>query len=182
MLQSFTSKVVLAVGVATVAVSTVATPEAVEAAGLRFNSQLSSNEYQYQVFASFAGETSVPGASFTLTGLSDVTGASVSGIFSSLLNTSFTNSSATFTWNDSAAGGVFSASDVNGTPFGEFDFRIFSTLSTLGSVLSQGPNGFSEVTQGPVAAIPTPALLPGLIGMGIAALRKRKGEAAETSA
>lgn len=29
--------------------------------------------------------------------------------------------------------------------------------------------------------IPTPALLPGLIGMGVAALRKRKGEAEETA-
>lgn len=34
----------------------------------------------------------------------------------------------------------------------------------------------------PATEIPTPALLPGLIGMGIATLRKRKGEAAETSA
>lgn len=178
MLQSFTSKVVLAVGVATVAVSTVATPEAAEAAGLRFNSQLSPNEYQYQVFASFAEENSVPGTSFTLTGLSGVTGVSVSGIFSSFLNSSFTDSSATFTWNGSAAGGSFSAADVNGTPLNQFDFRILSTSSTLGSVLSQGPNGFSDITQGPVAAIPTPALLPGLVGMGIAALRKRKGETA----
>ncbi len=30
-----------------------------------------------------------------------------------------------------------------------------------------------------VTAVPTPALLPGLIGMGVAALRKRKGEGAE---
>jgi hypothetical protein len=30
-----------------------------------------------------------------------------------------------------------------------------------------------------VETIPTPALLPGLIGMGLAALRKRKGEQAE---
>jgi len=32
------------------------------------------------------------------------------------------------------------------------------------------------------AAIPTPALLPGLIGMGVAAWRKRKGEAAQSEA
>lgn len=36
---------------------------------------------------------------------------------------------------------------------------------------------FGTVTYG-VQAVPTPALLPGLIGMGIAALRKRKGEGA----
>lgn len=30
-----------------------------------------------------------------------------------------------------------------------------------------------------ITAVPTPALLPGLIGMGVAALRKRKGEASE---
>jgi hypothetical protein len=29
--------------------------------------------------------------------------------------------------------------------------------------------------------IPTPALLPGLIGMGVAAVRKRKGEAEESA-
>jgi hypothetical protein len=34
-----------------------------------------------------------------------------------------------------------------------------------------------EITPGP--AVPTPALLPALLGMGAAALRKRKGEAAE---
>jgi hypothetical protein len=33
--------------------------------------------------------------------------------------------------------------------------------------------------KGSVAAVPTPALLPGLVGLGVAALRKRKGEAAE---
>lgn len=45
-----------------------------------------------------------------------------------------------------------------------------------------GPEGSSKLS-GTVSAtaVPTPALLPGLIGMGVAALRKRKGEAEETA-
>ena len=40
---------------------------------------------------------------------------------------------------------------------------------------------FTNTITGPgnIAAVPTPALLPGLIGMGVAALRKRKSGAAE---
>lgn len=40
-----------------------------------------------------------------------------------------------------------------------------------------------SLEQPTAAAIPTPALLPGLVGMGVAALRKKpKGEAVEQSA
>ncbi len=42
-----------------------------------------------------------------------------------------------------------------------------------------GPNGSSKLAG---TAVPTPALLPGLIGMGVAALRKRKAEAEENTA
>ena len=39
--------------------------------------------------------------------------------------------------------------------------------------------GFNSTVTGPATAIPTPALLPGLLGLGVAALRKRKGEGSE---
>ena len=38
------------------------------------------------------------------------------------------------------------------------------------------------VANGSPTAIPTPALLPGLIGLGLGALRKRKSEEVETEA
>ncbi|MBD2081294.1 PTPA-CTERM sorting domain-containing protein [Leptolyngbya sp. FACHB-17] len=48
-----------------------------------------------------------------------------------------------------------------------------------GSITSQGnanAPGFASFS-GSITAVPTPALLPSLIGFGVAALRKRKGEA-----
>ena len=58
---------------------------------------------------------------------------------------------------------------------------------TLGfGVFNSGDNGFNSTllidnVTGNVSptAVPTPALLPGLIGLGVAALRKRKTEAAK---
>lgn len=62
----------------------------------------------------------------------------------------------------------------------------------FGALGASGPAGlitaplldrsFTWAVATPVTAIPTPALLPGLIGMGVAVLRKRKGEAATTDA
>ena len=40
----------------------------------------------------------------------------------------------------------------------------------------------ASVAQAPPKSIPTPALLPGLIGLGLGALRKRKSEEVETEA
>lgn len=74
----------------------------------------------------------------------------------------------------------------------------FLVNNTATFVLSGLPNGFSDADitnvrfqygtdlkqpsfQGVTDPIPTPALLPGLIGMGVAALRKRKGEAEESN-
>jgi len=51
----------------------------------------------------------------------------------------------------------------------------FGTLSALSAVRLNGKN-LANVA---VVTIPTPALLPGLIGMGIAAIRKRKSEESE---
>lgn len=36
------------------------------------------------------------------------------------------------------------------------------------------------ITKAPPTAVPTPALLPGLIGLGLGVLRKRKSEEVET--
>ena len=54
----------------------------------------------------------------------------------------------------------------------------FNILSNYGN--SFNTTGLSEVQFDgtPATAVPTPALLPGLIGLGVAALRKRKAEAA----
>lgn len=49
----------------------------------------------------------------------------------------------------------------------------------LGSPAGQPP--FALLSGVSVAEIPTPALLPGLIGLGLSAWRKRKSESAETS-
>jgi len=168
-----------------------ATITPVQASGLRFNSQLSPNEYQYQLFASFADEPSIAGEFFTLSGLSGVTGASVlsndsniSPFLSDLLDVSFTPTSATWTWRDTLADpnsgliGKFDSADVNGVSLSQFDFRVFSTSSTLGAVSSVGTNSFAVTTQGAVA-IPEPALLPGLISLGLGVLRKRRAEATE---
>ena len=51
------------------------------------------------------------------------------------------------------------------------------TFNTVGIGSSGG--SYSITLNQPTTAIPTPALLPGLIGLGVAALRKRKAEAAE---
>jgi hypothetical protein len=51
---------------------------------------------------------------------------------------------------------------------------------TLGSAITSpetGPDDFEYSLN--VTAVPTPALLPGLLGLGMAALRKRKGQGAE---
>lgn len=48
--------------------------------------------------------------------------------------------------------------------------------ATGGSAGSSKLSGTTSAT-----AVPTPALLPGLIGMGVAAMRKRKGEAEESA-
>lgn len=63
---------------------------------------------------------------------------------------------------------------------GTFDGNFISNGVTIGTgSLSTLNIGGSVGTSGQVAtvAVPTPALLPGLLGFGVAALRKRKGEA-----
>jgi hypothetical protein len=49
-------------------------------------------------------------------------------------------------------------------------------------ILGETSLKIDNVAGGVATAVPTPALLPALLGMGAAALRKRKGEAAEPEA
>jgi hypothetical protein len=50
---------------------------------------------------------------------------------------------------------------------------------TQAFISSSASVNFDNVVTGSATAVPTPALLPGLIGLGVAALRKRKAEAAK---
>ena len=90
----------------------------------------------------------------------------------------------------------FGGFDLVANTYGVFPFTVTSNLgnflnvNSLGSVIANW-TGVSYVDFGvpsinyenigidnvvvDAAAVPTPALLPGLVGMGIAALRKRKG-------
>lgn len=67
--------------------------------------------------------------------------------------------------------GVFEYTGVYNLPGG-------GTLRGTGN-LNASQNGAARLFETTQTAVPTPALLPGLIGMGIAAWRKRKGELIE---
>jgi hypothetical protein len=91
---------------------------------------------------------------------------------------------------------TFSNSDPSGFGTGPFGGSI-DFINGTSSILSFEPPGFNPgetptlyIYEGPqdffagtyvggTTAIPTPALLPGLIGMGLAVFRKRKAEAVE---
>ncbi len=60
-------------------------------------------------------------------------------------------------------------------PGDEFGFGVWSADSAYGA-------GYVAISNFNVTPVPTPALLPGLIGMGVAALRKKQGEAEEADA
>jgi hypothetical protein len=70
-----------------------------------------------------------------------------------------------------------------------FGDDIFGEIRTLGGTLLATATGSLSGSQTSrssdfslslkATAVPTPALLPGLVGMGVAALRKRKGEGTE---
>lgn len=89
-----------------------------------------------------------------------------------------------FDANDTQIG--FSSVLVNGGTYGELSFS-----SLLGNIkrVSLSATGaaafvFDDLSFTPASTatpVPTPALLPGLIGMGVAALRKRKAEAVEVT-
>jgi hypothetical protein len=86
-----------------------------------------------------------------------------------------------------ASGSGIYASSVSGTSFsggilGEIRSLVGNTLlaKATGSFSGNQVPGSSDFSlRLNATAVPTPALLPGLVGLGVAALRKRKGEGAE---
>lgn len=73
------------------------------------------------------------------------------------------------------ASGQFGNYTFQVNPGDEFGFGVWSADSAYGA-------GYVEISNFNVTPVPTPALLPGLIGMGVAALRKKQGEAEEADA
>jgi len=86
-----------------------------------------------------------------------------------------------FNLTDGAFVGFFkTATNFNLSGFFNGEFVSNGITIGAGSIASLSSTSFAG-TSGQVAstAIPTPALLPGLLGLGVAALRKRKGEGSE---
>ena len=71
--------------------------------------------------------------------------------------------------------GQFGSYTFQVNPGDEFGFGVWSADSAYGA-------GYVEISNFNVTPVPTPALLPGLIGMGVAALRKKQGETEEADA
>ena len=88
---------------------------------------------------------------------------------------SFTRTGASTYWADNSASFMGVLSDQ--ADIAKVSFNVWDSFSALGS-RSFSINQMSLNSSEPsVTAVPTPALLPGLIGMSIAAIRKRKREA-----
>ena len=81
---------------------------------------------------------------------------------------------------------VFSQIDAPAQPFTLYNYNFVAAgaSTNLAFAFRQDPSFFylDDVSVSGVAGVPTPALLPALLGMGAAAIRKRKGEAAEAEA
>lgn len=84
--------------------------------------------------------------------------------------------------------GIFSSVAFNFQPNNKYFMGLISTDENIGSLVFRDVNtntgdttGIDNIVfaRGTTQSIPTPALLPGLIGMGVALLRKRKAEAVE---
>jgi hypothetical protein len=83
------------------------------------------------------------------------------------------------------------AINISGSPFtiaeGQTFFGVVDTTNFFNQVdvvyVSGDPDGVAldNVSYGTTTPIPTPALLPGLIGLGLGVLRKRKAEAAKSA-
>lgn len=98
----------------------------------------------------------------------------------------FNSAGTLLTQNDDSFGTLQSFISQTGLTQGQYLLGIasFPNFAGNGPTFGNRPGGsggaYSIALNQPTAtAVPTPALLPGLIGMGVAALRKRKAEAVE---
>lgn len=95
----------------------------------------------------------------------------------------------TATFTSLAGGGIFGPpapdNEGIGTVPGTYTFLV-NPGESFGFYVETADNlsgeGFVTISNFNVTPVPTPALLPGLIGMGVAALRKKRGEAEESEA
>jgi uncharacterized protein YjbI with pentapeptide repeats len=78
-----------------------------------------------------------------------------------------------FIWNSSTGDADLTGVFVSGSDSIQAVGRFTSQLSAANNLSSYSLS---------ITAVPTPALLPGLIGMGVAALRRKKDETAEETA
>jgi hypothetical protein len=69
--------------------------------------------------------------------------------------------------------------NIPSQPYTQYSFNFVGTGSDEVKLGFQNNPGFLRLDDVSVTAVPTPALLPGLIGLGVGMLRKRKAEAAE---
>lgn len=95
----------------------------------------------------------------------------------------------TATYTSLAGGGIYGPAAPDnlgqGTVNGTYTFLV-NPGESFGFYVETADNlageGFATISNFNVTAVPTPALLPGLIGMGVAALRKKQSEAEESEA
>ena len=166
---------------ATIAVGTIATTKPVFAASVySFKASPDSGSLTGQTFSG-----NVKFDDSVLSGSGEET-VSLSDFNFSFLGNAFT------LIDDPLAFAQFFNGDFLGVEYGTTDFQLLSGLDFFDPALSSindaffsydvaSGAGFGDVSYKlvatpptPPAAVPTPALLPGLIGMGVAALRKRK--------
>lgn len=76
---------------------------------------------------------------------------------------------------------IFNANSGDSTLLEGFFTRDGNTVQGVGQFTSQTDEFQNSSWSMSLKAVPTPALLPGLIGMGIAALRRKKEEAEENA-
>lgn len=167
----------IALVVTSTALAVAATPHSAEAAALKWNLEgatLSYNAQEYALIGSFIYDDST-------------------NTYSEIAIRSFPSDALTVTYNGPAASDSSGVQlNLSETAFAALNFnlelnfadslvgktvgnRVLLDLSSSESVSILGfPLAQATFTRGAVVAIPTPALLPGLVGIGIAFLRKRK--------
>ncbi|HIK16421.1 MAG TPA: PTPA-CTERM sorting domain-containing protein [Leptolyngbyaceae cyanobacterium M33_DOE_097] len=175
----------IALAVGTTAVAMTATPKPVEAAAVKYNLQGVTLSFEQGGFSQTGNLTGSFFFDGTTNEFSDIAinsslsggyiAASAPGSTASQLSLSRTIFSAlnldlllNFTSPLTGALGDIAAIDTT-TSSETLSFNFFGFPVSASASISSG-----FVTSGSVAAIPTPALLPGLVGLGVAVLRKRK--------